>query len=804
MGLFTTPQPQPEPQPKTHYTATAITLAAIIALATIPAVVIILPILILIGEKRRVRQSRWALTATITTILLFLLTGAQPQVMANWLLAGIPALWGSHIDPTTTNTILATLRTQWEVVGTPTLTTHHLVASLPVAVCCMCMWWWMRSYQLQLRGENEGAEYSNIRPVGYLDKARAQNNRKEVETGQWSTKHPMSVAVGIGTYGDVAEAPMDDFKKTIAIVGTSRSGKTRLANSIAAQQVNELGCGHIIIDFKGDDDLAVAKAELAHQRGVPFLHFKLTSRTSGQYRQPHPYAPDRPATYDPFRRGNGSSKASMLLNSVPRDGDAAVYMRKAFEVVTLAYDLAALTGYDQQTIGDHKRPIGGLTVLAHMLDQDNLQNQATHLTADTILTRYPFLTRSAAEDKARALKTRLAAITTELAKPKSTLSGAVEDVRSTVASYINDSAAGPLLTPGPIPALRIDLVRAILREEIVLFSLPAQEYDTMAPLIGTLVVLDLQNAVATLRDQYGYLAENYETTGSGGADATPWKPLVVQIEELGSIHSTAAADALLGLFNKSADVGIRPILSTQSLADLEAVDGTGVWLRQLTGQLDHLFSLQLSESHDAEKVAAFSGIVQKKIATEQKAVKNSRTRLFQGAGEAGHIIARTEDKTRIGEGEALQLDRDRQELLWVSKMPSLRATHTTWPEGPNNWAEHIQLATVHEPPHHFDPFDDRTAAKNAHDKRQQVFTHLVHDLKTNTVLHTVLEGKREAVDVATTTTYAPQPAAIEPTNPGETPPEEPETTPETTPETAAPLPPDPNLDVYIENDPFAD
>lgn len=37
----------------------------------------------------------------------------------------------------------------------------------------------------------------------------------------------------------------------------------------------------------------------------------------------------------------------MLLNSVARDGDAAVYKRTADEAVKLAYDIAALTGFDK-------------------------------------------------------------------------------------------------------------------------------------------------------------------------------------------------------------------------------------------------------------------------------------------------------------------------------------------------------------------------------------------------------------------------------------------------------------------------
>ena len=342
-----------------------------------------------------------------------------------------------------------------------------------------------------------------------------------------------------------------------------------------------------------------------------------------------------------------------------------------------------------------------------------------------------------------------------------------------VASYVNDSAAGPFLTPGTRPALRIDLVRAILRNEIIVFSLPAQEYPEMASMIATMVLLDLQNAVATLRTKYTTIATHTEKTTTPGA--LLWNPLILQIEEISAIHSPAAAEAMLGLFNKSADVGIRPILSTQSLADIEAVDGTGVWLRQLLAQLDHLITLQLSESHDAEKIAAFSGIVSKKIAAEQKGVYTNRTGLFQGAKTVGHIIAHTEDRTRIGEGEALQLGRVTPnhpgEMLWITKTPQLSAVHTTTPEGPNNWSEKLLLIPVHEKPHRWDPYSTKEHITQARTERDDTFYTLTTDLAHNELLFAVIDGikKQEAINIEAQsmplpTTTPPPPTTTQTTN----------------------------------------
>lgn len=287
----------------------------------------------------------------------------------------------------------------------------------------------------------------------------------------------------------------------------------------------------------------------------------------------------------------------------------------------------------------------------------------------------------------------------------------------------------------------------------------------MAPILTTMVLIDLQNAVSTLRNRYSVMA---------GDDGEPlsWNPVVLQMEEISAITSDAAATAMLGLFNKSADVGIRPILSTQSLADIEAIDGSGVWLRQLTAQLDHLMTLQLSESHDAEKVAAFSGVVQKKISTEQKDVSSNRTGLFQGASVAGSIRASTEDRTRIGESEALQLRRvtadEPGELLWISKVPEFQAVHTNLPEGPNNWSERLKLVPLHEQPKGWNPENDPGLVAESKTLRDEVFMQLRNDLKHDPILYQVLSGarEREAVEVETEMETPPQPVVALPDDTG--------------------------------------
>lgn len=742
-------------------------LGGIILLTTIPAALILFAIFAVIGEQRLIRRSRWNAATGIAFVISLAIAGFSLGRWFSWFLAAPALTWGSLVDTDNPIGFLAELARLSNSLPTSYLLLQHIVVSIPLALLIMSAWWWYRSYALKMRAENEGEAYSDQRPVGWMDTIRAQRNTTALEDGSWAEKHDDEVAVGIGKYGEVASMDLDDLKKSILVVGTSRSGKTRQANSLAAQQVMKLGGGNICIDLKGDQEFARAKAELARQRGVPFLHFEMAPRSGGNYNKPHPYAPDWRAHYDPLQNGNGASKAAMLLNSVDRAGDAAVYARSAQEVVKLAFDIAALTGQDKR-LDDYGHPLSGFAVLSQMLDTDTLISTGNSITPQLVMRANPFLSEQQAHTKTASIKERLKSMKVDLERTNTPLSGAVADVRSLVAQFVNDSAVGPYLSPGSRSVLRIDLVRAILRNEVVVFSLNSQEYKDMAPILTTMVLIDLQNAVSTLRNRYSVM------TGDNG-ESLAWNPVVLQMEEISAITSDAAATAMLGLFNKSADVGIRPILSTQSLADIEAIDGTGVWLRQLTAQIDHLMTLQLSESHDAEKVAAFSGVVQKKISTEQKDVSSNRTGLFQGASVAGSIRASTEDRTRIGESEALQLRRvtadEPGELLWISKVPEFQAVHTNLPEGPNNWSERLKLVPLHEPPKDWKPENDPELVAESNNQRNEVFMQLRNDLKHDPILHQVISGarEREAVEVETEVEAQPQPLASRPDDDSELP-----------------------------------
>lgn len=549
------------------------------------------------------------------------------------------------------------------------------------------------------------------------------------------------IALGVGLYGHPVLCPMDTFKLPCVVIGGMRTGKTRLANSINSQQVRTTGGGAVIIDYKGGDDIPAYWAEVAQQEHRAFHHFLLNEKAGGAYRRPHPYARAEPSFYDPLVRGNGDSKTSMLLNSVDRGGDAAAYLRTAEDVVGLAFDIADLTGLSAGK--------GGLESLSQVLDLAELDKAASKLTIDAVLSAHPSMSEVDARRRVTMLQDRASEMN-QKAQRGSVLAGAISDSRTMISKFANSSALGGRLRPGRDNTDTIDLVRAVLQGEIVVFSLPSNDYLSLSILVSTMVLLDMQNAASTLRkniiDIRGITGDTSEE-----ADATPWKPFIVQVEELGSAKSVAAADALLGLLNKSSNEGIRVTLSSQSWGDFIAVDGTGVWAGQVLPLVHNLFAFQLGSEADDETVCGFSGQVDKvKPRIKHEIDVGGRWRLRSGARALNSGMTDTVRETRIPAGTLQELvkddDTDTREFVWTTKKPTLRTTHTV-PEGPNMWFERLRLVTVKEPPNRHNFFADAAAVDRAEAQRDEVLEHLEQRVRSDNVLAHVLSSAAAATDV---------------------------------------------------------
>lgn len=232
------------------------------------------------------------------------------------------------------------------------------------------------------------------------------------------------VVHGVGKYGDPVRQDIDALKRLVLICGTTRTGKTRLANSMARQQSAILGSGQININFKPDQDFVAAKARDAQRLGRTFLHFTLAPN-GGVFQQAHPYEPPRPCFYDPLARGSGALRARMIIDSVVPNEAGDVYRRQAIEVAALCWDIAALTGADQEVGPDRTpRQRQPLQTLIDMLDLEHLTHVAARLTPEIVKRRYPHLHDIDATNMVRSMQVRAANLEHDAKQNSSTIKSA--------------------------------------------------------------------------------------------------------------------------------------------------------------------------------------------------------------------------------------------------------------------------------------------------------------------------------------------------------------------------------------------
>lgn len=627
------------------------------------------------GQRRRVRSHRIAVAAVIATALTLLL-GLAPgagTLTIDWHLTSLAAITDAL---GVTHPVNAALRAAGGFLGIrlPRLPapgwpmTRALVAGVPFGVT-FGLWlaaghaaWMAFRRRPLMKFEGYGWE----RPAGFLDRRRERTSAERIRTGRGArlanNGHGGTVGVGVGAYGALIRCDVETFIRPTLIFGGPRMGKTRHALSLLAQAAGA-GSGMLVIDFKGDREIPVFWAQFAQAHGRRFLHFQTADKNGAPYTPPIPGAPTQQASYDPMLRGNASSRTDMLVNSIDTTGDAAVYHRAAYEVAQVAFAVAELTGYDMAR--------GALPALKELLDVDYLQRVADTPGKDgrPLLADHP----------------EIAARVTDMVntwRKDEVLRAAVQNLHRTLSTRMVGPAVGPWLRPGPTPDSTIDLVRACLEGDVVVFSLPVQDYGDIACDIGTLALLDLQNAITVLR---GRLGEHRAEIGDPTAPP-PWPPMYVEIEEFGSAGPTAVMDVL----NKAGDVQVRPFLSTQSWNDIVAVDGTGVFARRVLDQAGNIFCFQINDAVGATALSEITPLVTKIMGRGKTEFSGGLSGMGLRAANVGQIDEQPETVSQVPRSAFQTLGR--YTMVWLSTMPA-RATHS-FKAGPNQWWETIQSVPV--------------------------------------------------------------------------------------------------------------
>ncbi len=293
------------------------------------------------------------------------------------------------------------------------------------------------------------------------------------------------------------------------IVGASGAGKTTTMLTLLDAQIRR-GEAVVAIDMKGSPAFAAQLRAAAEAAG----------------RGLRVWTPDGPGRWNPLAHGNATSLKDKLISS--ERFSEPHYQRAAERYVQTVLGVLHAARPDRPAQLHEVVALMEPLRLAALLrgvpgpQAEQVQDYLAGLTADQL-------------SAVRGLGTRLA--------------------------LLSESCAGPYLRPGG-PGETIDLRAGLEGGDVILFSLNSSVYGKLAAQLGTLVIQDLISATGTrLAPQAGSGPPETGTGGNGG----PPRPATVAIDEFSALDN----DNLLALLARGREFGVRVLVATQEMADLE-------------------------------------------------------------------------------------------------------------------------------------------------------------------------------------------------------------------------------------------
>jgi len=377
--------------------------------------------------------------------------------------------------------------------------------------------------------------------------------------------------------------PLEHLQGHVLIVGTTRSGKTRLFDLLVTQAVLR-GEAVIVIDPKGDRDLREAARRACALAGAPerFVYF-------------HPAFPGESAAIDPLRHFNRPSElASRIAELIPSETGADPF--KAFGHMALANIVQGLIAIGERVT---------LLKLRHHLESGPDDLVAAVITAHAERTDPG--ARAAIERctrQARARSERAAALIRyyrerlEPSHPSVVVEGLAsmfEHERAhfgkmvaslmPIMNMLTSGELAGLLSPadaGPGGGERLDMSRVIRRAEVAYIGLDALSDAMVGSALGSILLADL---AAVAGDRYNYAAGE--------------RPVSVFVDEAAEVINAP----MVQLLNKGAGAGLRLYVATQTFADFAARTGSEARARQVLGNMNNLVALRTLDTETQRYIA---------------------------------------------------------------------------------------------------------------------------------------------------------------------------------------------------------
>lgn len=375
--------------------------------------------------------------------------------------------------------------------------------------------------------------------------------------------------------------PLAHLNAHMLLVGTTRSGKTRMFDSIITQAILR-GEPVIIIDPKGDRDLKENAQRACEFLGQPerFVYF-------------HPAFPEESVRLDPLHNFNRSTELATRI--------AAITPSESGNDPFKAFGQMALNNIVQGLLLTNRRP--NLMLLRRYLEggPEKLVVQAITAYCDEHMPDWmqdarPLLAKASTMEKRAAAMVKFYRDNVQEQCPSPDLEGLLsmwEHDRThfgkmvatllPVLNMLTSGTLGPLLSPDPSDADDerpiTDMARVINNGQVLYIGLDSLSDNMVGSAIGSILLADL---TAVAGDRYNYGVNNV--------------PVNVFVDEAAEVIN----DPCIAMMNKGGGASFRMAVATQTFSDFEARTGSKAKALQVLGNLNNLLVLRVIDG-DTQK-----------------------------------------------------------------------------------------------------------------------------------------------------------------------------------------------------------
>ncbi|WP_207461829.1 conjugative transfer system coupling protein TraD [Azospirillum sp. SYSU D00513] len=391
---------------------------------------------------------------------------------------------------------------------------------------------------------------------------------------------------GLSTKDEDLHLQIADTKGHVLVVGTTRSGKTRLFDLLVTQAIMRGECV-IIIDPKGDKDLRNNAARACQAMGQPerFVWF-------------HPGFPEMSACIDPMKNFNRATElAARIAGQMKGDKNGDGFMAYSQMALNNVIQGLLLTGVSPNLI-NIKSYLDSSPLFADLVAKSLGIWCGKHV--PTWQDEIQSYLAKAKDDEGRAnayikyYRDRVAEIA-----PNPDLEGLISQhehdkshhakMIATLMPLMNQLTSGHLgrmLSPDPQnmdDARRMtDMTRIIEQGKVCYVGLDSLTDKIVGQTIGSILLADLASVAG---DRYNYGVNN--------------RPVNLFVDEAAEVVN----DQLISLLNKSGGADFRLLIATQTLADFTAALGSEPKARQVLGNLNNQISLRIIDQETQQYIA---------------------------------------------------------------------------------------------------------------------------------------------------------------------------------------------------------